>query len=205
MKRLSGLIAITFIGSLLSLHAAWASCGPSSCSASCGGTCTYFRCTGTDTRAITIDRLPFTYEWAPNACSDSIPNGTQITNIPADFAGQHLDSFSVSINHSYGSCVPQTFTAPPCINFSLSGNSSSLNISLSVTGGSASRGTQSYSGSCAYGGQTMDWGWPSGKTSDSYSGPSSPGPERSGCSATYCVWANGPGGEAGPACQTAQY
>lgn len=189
-----------FIFAFLFSESRAVSCGPPNCAASCGGTCSFSLCTGSATRLVEVAQLPFTYHWTSDTCDDSIDDNSQYFHLPLSIGGRQITAMRTSFSHSYRTCSPRSFTAPPCLNFSASGNSSSMNLSLSITGGVASRGTQSFSGSCGYGGQSMDWGWPVGKTGDSYSGPSTPGPERSGCTATYCVWASGPGGEVGPVC-----
>lgn len=199
---LVALIGLMFVG--IGERAEAASCGPSTCTPVCGGTCTYSTCTGAGARNITATSLPFVYRWSSDACDDSIPDGQVISQLPFSIGGAAGSSLPVNVSHNYRTCVAQTMSSPACaptLSFNITYNGGWLHIDYSVTNGTVSGATSSFSGSCAQNGRSYGWGFPSG-TSGGFDASWSPTPDYNGCTGTYCVSATGPGGNAGPVCRS---
>lgn len=89
------------------------SCGPSSCSAACNSTCTYFTCDGVAYVPLTIPSVPFILPPLPGDACGSPGPGT-ISRIPADLGGVVLSQVPQTVSRPYNTCQPRVANGPAC-------------------------------------------------------------------------------------------
>lgn len=89
-------------------------CAPSSCTPSCGSSCTYQTCTSQRIMPVVFDSIPYTFQGTPSAACSGYVGPRVITTLPTSLG--HLSISTLRANHSlsYRVCQTQTNSGPPC-------------------------------------------------------------------------------------------
>ncbi|MBY0413872.1 MAG: hypothetical protein K2Q18_06890 [Bdellovibrionales bacterium] len=87
-------------------------CFPTSCTPSCGTSCTYYTCSETLTHTFYVNKIPYdSDDTPPNACAH---NPQSSNSIPFNVDGVTHSSFPIDVVHSYQVCKAETIEGPSC-------------------------------------------------------------------------------------------
>lgn len=105
------LTIIVFL-SLSQITHAVVSCSPSSCTPSCGSSCTYYTCSTTKSHILDIAKLPHSRDEAPSdACYHE---KAVINNLPFVVSGKTYKNTPTKADHNYRVCTERTSWGSPC-------------------------------------------------------------------------------------------